>query len=106
MHLRHFLAAPVVLIIGAIALSQPAGPAAPKDYDVTIRYRIDAVGNDRIIQYFGMVNYLKAIGFVREAPEDVPENEPDDPKATQSSSDASLLYSAAMRRKVSASTAG
>src|SRR5262249_7999566 len=85
MPMRHVLAALLASLFVAIGLAQPPGPAAPAVYDVTIRYRINAFGNDSIMQYLAMVNYLKSIGFVREAPEDVPANEPEDQKATRMS---------------------
>lgn len=83
MHVRHLVGCTLGLLVAAIALSQPAELAAPKEYDVTIRYRIDAIGNERLVQFFDMVKYLNSIGFKRAALEDVPANEAEDPKSTR-----------------------
>src|SRR4051794_4702771 len=80
---RHLLAGALGVSFVAVALAQPAAPPAPRTYDVTLRYGINAVGNDRLAQYFALVKFLKSIGFVRTAPEDVPENEPEDPAANR-----------------------
>src|SRR3954471_1157882 len=70
------------LCLGIASLSslqgQPAAPPTPPTYDVKIRYSIDAFRNERIVQYFEMMKYLKEVGFVRDPNEDVTETEPED----------------------------
>jgi len=57
------------------ALGQVPRPAPPKEYDVQLRYRIQAARNDRLKQYFPFLNFLKSVGFERDpGPEDEPEN--------------------------------
>lgn len=59
-----FLAVAALLIGGRATAAPPAAPPPPKRYDVLIRYRIDAVGADRVAQYFAMTRYLGSVGFV------------------------------------------
>jgi hypothetical protein len=42
----------------------PAAPPPPKEYAVQIRYRIDALGTDRLTQYFDMLRFFQSLGFV------------------------------------------
>jgi hypothetical protein len=60
--------------------AQPAAPAPPKEYQVHIRYRIRATGNQRIAQFLEMTRYLQSIGFQKDLG---PENEVEDPDQTQ-----------------------
>jgi hypothetical protein len=57
----------------------PAGP--PDNYDVVIRYRIDAARTERIVQFFEMTRYLESIGFKKEPSPN--ENEPADATVTE-----------------------
>jgi hypothetical protein len=79
---RSFPLAFAALALGAVFAAEPAAPPPPPAYDVAIRYRINAFGNDRIIQYNEMTRYLKGIGFARDPNEDVPENEAEDANAS------------------------
>jgi hypothetical protein len=76
----------LLALVGFCAVIAPAAPPAPpppETYDVQIRYSIVAFRNERLKQYGEMTAYLKSVGFVRDPDEDVPENEPEDPKATR-----------------------
>jgi hypothetical protein len=76
---------PLAFAAFALTAALAAGPAAPPPppaYDVAVRYRINAFGNDRIIQYNELTRYLKALGFRRDPNEEVPENEAEDANAT------------------------
>jgi hypothetical protein len=61
----------------------PPAPPPPESYDVQIAYRINAFRNERLTQYYEMMNYLKKIGFQRDPTEVVPENEPEDAARTR-----------------------
>lgn len=68
-----------VLIAGSVAFPAAAQPAPqpppPKEYDVLLRYRIQAGRNDRLRQFFALVKYLEDAGFHKEpGPFDEPEN--------------------------------
>ena len=75
------------LLLGAVVLlplgAQPPAPPPPAAYDVQIRYSIVAFRNERLVQYFEMMKYLKEAGFVRDPNEEVPDNEPEDSAATR-----------------------
>ena len=43
-----------------------------------ISYRINAFRNERLVQYYNMMRYLKKLGFQRSAEEVVPDTEPED----------------------------
>ena len=80
--LRRFL--PFVPFLAFItplpASAQPLAPPPPAQYDVQIRFQIDAKRNERISQYYEMVRDLRKIGFVRDPNEDVPDTEPENPR--------------------------
>jgi hypothetical protein len=76
---------PLVLItpvFGPLALrAAPPAPPAPAVYQVEIRYRIDAIGNARIVQHAEMLQTLAKVGFKRT---DIPtEDEPVNRAATR-----------------------
>jgi hypothetical protein len=74
MNLRWFL--PVLfLTLAPPAFAQPPQPAPPKEYDVQLRYRLQASRNDRIPQFDALVKYLESVGFQKDAgPTDEREN--------------------------------
>jgi hypothetical protein len=57
-----------------VRAAEPASPPPPETYDVQISYRINAFRNERLLQYYEMMRYLKKVGFQRN-PQDVAENE-------------------------------
>jgi hypothetical protein len=59
----------------------PPRPPAPDEYDVIIRYRIDAARTERIIQFRAMMRYLESIGFDKDPSDN--ENEVEDRTATE-----------------------
>jgi hypothetical protein len=74
----------LVLLAGCVVLGLRAevpAPPPPATYDVLIRYRIDALRNERVVQYFAMMRFLKSVGFERDPEEEVPPSEPEDVKA-------------------------
>src|SRR5688500_7889795 len=81
---RHLVAFAGLLGLWAVALPQPAAPLAPAAHAATIRYRIDNVGNERIVRYLEMIRYLRSIGFTRDpAEEEGAETEAEDPRASR-----------------------
>ncbi len=48
-------------------LAQPPQPPPPKEYDVQIRYRIQAARNDRVPQFFAFLKQLDSLGFQHDA---------------------------------------
>jgi hypothetical protein len=66
------------LVAAAFGLALPHRAAAeprPKEYDVRIRYRIDAYSTTRIRQFVPMLRYFESLGFKKdEGPEDEQEN--------------------------------
>jgi hypothetical protein len=57
------------------AFAQPADKPAAGEYEVRIRYQIDAFRNERVRQFFPMVSYLEGLGFRKDpGPEDEAEN--------------------------------
>jgi hypothetical protein len=66
-----------------LCAAAPPAPPPPESYDVQISYRINAFRNERLTQYYEMMNYLKKIGFQRDPTEVVPENEPEDAARTR-----------------------
>lgn len=55
--------------------AQVIAPPPPKTYDVTVRYRIRAGRNVRLVQYAKLLQYLEKIGFQKDpGPGDEPEN--------------------------------
>jgi hypothetical protein len=61
--------------MGLDAQAQPAAPAPPKEYQVQIRYRIQAGRNERVRQFYPMVEFFEALGLKRD---DVRANEAED----------------------------
>jgi hypothetical protein len=55
----------MVLAGGLPADAQPIQPAAPKEYQVYIRYRIHAGRNERVQQFYPMLEYIDKLGFQR-----------------------------------------
>jgi hypothetical protein len=74
------------LLLIAITLGSPAAaadlpaPPPPAEYDVQIRYQIDAFRNERLLQYFPMLRYFESLGFERKGEPD--EGEPENPNHT------------------------
>lgn len=60
--------------------AQAPRPDPPREYRVQLRYRIYAGRNQRIRQYYALVDYLTAIGF-RKDPGEI--TEPEDPSETR-----------------------
>jgi hypothetical protein len=79
---RHLLAFASLFFLWATVLAQPAAPKGPAEYDATLHFRIDAVGNDRIAQYLAMVRHLRSVGFQRDPNEDTV-GEAEDPRANR-----------------------
>src|SRR5437773_1643677 len=65
------LASFVFTFTGFRAEAQPVAPAPPKEYQVQIRYRIHAGRNERVRQFFPMVEFFERLGFKRENGADV-----------------------------------
>jgi len=61
-------------VAAAPVLAQAPQPAPPKEYDVQLRYRINAARNERILQYFTFLEFLEKVGFRKDPG---PENEPE-----------------------------
>jgi hypothetical protein len=59
-----------------VPAAPPLAPPAPETYDVRISYRINAFRNERLLQYYEMLRFLKKAGFQRDPEEIVPESEP------------------------------
>jgi hypothetical protein len=57
-----------MLITATAVEASPPGPPPPAEYDVIIRYRIEASRTERIIQFREMTRYLESIGFKKDAP--------------------------------------
>src|SRR5690349_227256 len=76
----------VTLWLGLYSLAQAAAPLAPpppQTYDVQISYRINAFRNQRLMQYYEMLRFLKKAGFQRDPDEEVSETEAEDVKQTR-----------------------
>src|SRR5262249_53566253 len=71
----------VATLVAATLSAQPPSPPPPVEYDVIIRYRIDAARTERIVQFRQMVRYLESIGFSKDPSEN--ENEAEDREATE-----------------------
>ncbi len=53
------------LLVAAVGrAAPPVAPPPPKQYAVQIRYRIAALGTDRLNQYFDMLHFFQSLGFV------------------------------------------
>lgn len=51
--------------VSAVSAAAPE-PPPPKEYDVQLRYRIQAARNQRVPQFRTLVNYLASVGFQRD----------------------------------------
>ncbi|HMF14692.1 MAG TPA: hypothetical protein VKE94_20390, partial [Gemmataceae bacterium] len=76
MHARPLLSSFLLAILATPLLAQALAPKPPAEYDVIIRYRIDAARTERILQFREMVRYLESIGFKKDPSEN--ENEEED----------------------------
>jgi len=86
--MKYFGAVCVFFVFHLAVLSSAAPPSAPpppKSYDIKITYRINAFRNERLLQYYEMLRFLKKAGFQRDPEEAVPESEPEDVKSTRMS---------------------
>src|SRR5258708_39671039 len=84
MYMRMLLSVSLAAVLSApLTASQPRlpSPPPPDEYDVVIRYRIDAARTERIIQFREMIRYLEAIGFKKDPSEN--ENEAEDRAAIE-----------------------
>lgn len=81
MHNRMLLSLSMVAILAAPLSALPPAPPPPAEYDVIIRYRIDAARTERLVQFAEMMRYLESIGFNKDPSEN--ENEPEDRAATE-----------------------
>jgi hypothetical protein len=72
--------ATVTWAAGAAAGAPPAAPPPPKEYDVHIRYRIDAGRTERLQQYLALTKWLASIGFTIDPTLD---DDPSDPYETR-----------------------
>src|SRR5262249_9718236 len=65
----------LVVALATSTAAQPADKPAAGEYEVRIRYQIDAFRNERVRQFFPMVSYLEGLGFRKDpGPEDEAEN--------------------------------
>jgi hypothetical protein len=69
-------------IASAAAFTQTPAPPPPAQYDVQIRYQIEAPRNERVRQYNELLGSLKKIGFVLDTSK-VEETDPEDVRATR-----------------------
>jgi hypothetical protein len=83
MLLRLLCLVPVALGVPTVFGADLPAPPPPAKYAVEIRYQIDAFRNERVRQYFEMMQYLKAIGFERDPAYLVPDLEPEDRTANR-----------------------
>jgi hypothetical protein len=81
MHTRMLLSLSLVAILTTPLGALPPAPPPPAEYDVIIRYRIDAARTERIVQFRALVQYLESIGFKKDPSEN--ENEEEDRTATE-----------------------
>src|SRR5262249_27073120 len=81
MHTRLLLSVPVGIVISALLLASPPAPPPPAEYDVIIRYQIDAARTERLVQFAEMIRYLESIGFKKDPSEN--ETEAEDRTATE-----------------------
>lgn len=71
----------VLLAVSGARAAEPAAPPPPTEFDVVIRYRIDAPPVQRVPQYEAMMKYLASVGFKRTSP--ASDTEPEDAAATE-----------------------
>src|SRR5262249_28230974 len=74
-NIRSLLVAIVVFAAADAAPAQVTYPAPPKEYRVIIRYRIQAGRNERVRQFFPMIEYLASMGLKKD---EGPHNEAED----------------------------
>jgi hypothetical protein len=72
----------LLFLVEPSSSAAPLAPPSPENYDVQISYRITAFRNERLVQYYDMMRFLKKLGFQRNPQEEVPETEPEDVKRT------------------------
>jgi hypothetical protein len=72
--------AALAVAVGTVAAAPPATPPPPKQYDVHIRYRIDAGRPERLKQYFELMKFLSSAGFTIDPNLD---DDPGDPYETR-----------------------
>lgn len=79
--MRPFLTACLsTLSFAIIAAAQVKSPAPPQDYDVQLRYKIQADRNERVLQYEALSKFLGSLAF-KETETDESEQAPFDPNA-------------------------
>jgi hypothetical protein len=81
MYMRMLLSLSLPAVLAVPLTASPPGPPPPDEYDVIIRYRIDAARNERVTQFREMMRYLESIGFDKDPSEN--ENEVEDRTATE-----------------------
>jgi hypothetical protein len=81
MDTRKILALFLAAVLTTPLVAGPSSPPPPDEYDVIIRYRIDAARTERIIQFRAMMRYLESLGFDKDPSEN--ENEVEDRTATE-----------------------
>src|SRR5579885_744697 len=70
------------VLCASVVSAAPAAPPPPDEYDVLLRYRIDAFRNERVPQFRAMVRYLESVGFKKAAPGEDEEDEAENPGVT------------------------
>jgi hypothetical protein len=60
---RRLLAFLVLALTETAIQAQPVAPPAPKEYQVLIRYRIQAGVQERVRQFYPMLEFIHALGF-------------------------------------------
>ena len=71
---------PIVWIAGPSGTAQLKVPKPPENYDVHLRYRIQADRNERVLQFEAMTKYMGSLGF-KEAESEEGDQAPFDPTA-------------------------
>jgi hypothetical protein len=79
---RALVAVLLAILVSATALTQTPAPAPPPQFDVQLRYHVEAARNDRVRQYKELLKSLKQIGFVLDTTK-VEESDPEDVRATR-----------------------
>src|SRR5208283_4659476 len=80
---KHVLFPVCCLALAALpAQGAPAAPPPPAEYQVRVRYQIDAYRNEHLAQYFEMLRFFESLGLQKD---DGPDNEPEDRSVTQMS---------------------
>jgi hypothetical protein len=81
--LRRLLAVCLCGLLATLAFALPPEPPPPANYQVLLRYSIQAFRTERLLQYDEMNAALKKAGFVRAADDPVADDEPDNPAYTR-----------------------